>query len=530
MPLRASIPRLGIQGRATILLLVGLLLGATLAFSFAAELRSLGAARSVEQNAYQARLLSADLRLAMNASESAIQGYALTGNSDFRTDFDAAHRQVATTLAGLSGVHGDAQERAQLLQVNSAVSNWNGWAQTTLAMGPAQIPPPPSTTMEGEHLFEAYLTEIGTLSALLKVDVADAQGSATLNSQRALIYVLLASATGVIILGLLAMYLFRSMLRPVNRLAEIARQMAGGSQVRVPSLDREDEIGELARALSSAQDGAAERVRLLEAMATETGRNLRRMAALNEISLAIVRGGGESAALTVLVEHAADVALADYVQLLIPTGGDEFEIEFAAGPAGDEIAGLEVSMSRSLAGNAYRSGETVTSPNASHDRRASRATAQRLKAGPVVACPIGGPDNVRGVLVAIRQTGRPEFQAGDIQLLDTLAAQASLAMEYGLLQRASRTLARIEERERIANDLRDGVIQSLFGIGIGLQAAASMEPSPAVGQRLAAAVKELDQTITRMRDLVFGLHPDQPADTSWHSTEASAVTADKLGG
>jgi signal transduction histidine kinase len=358
--------------------------------------------------------------------------------------------------------------------------------------------------------------------------VTDALRAADLNSRWALVYVLLGATSSICILALLAFILFRSTLRPVNRLAQVARQMARGSRVTVPSLDREDEIGELGRALSSAQEAAAERVALLEAMAVETGRHLLRMAAMNEISLAVVHGGGGRSALTVLVEHAADKARADYVQLLVPTGKGEFEIEFASGPAQDQMAGVEVSMSRSLAGMAYRSGETVTSSDASHDLRASRASARRLNAGPVVVSPIAGPDRVKGVLVAIRQVGRPEFQAAEIQLLDTFAAQASLALEYESLQRACRTLAQIEERERIAKDLQDGVIQSLFGIGIGLQAAASMEPTSPLGQRLAVAVKELDLTITRMRDLVFGLRPDQSADTSLYGNEAPAIAAGEL--
>ncbi len=82
-------------------------------------------------------------------------------------------------------------------------------------------------------------------------------------------------------------------------------------------------------------------------------------------------------------------------------------------------------------------------------------------------------------------------------------------------QRAQRDLARLElmeERERIAKELHDGVIQSLFAVGMGLQGTAATSTDPDVARRLESAVDEIDRAIRDLRNYIFGLRPGILAD------------------
>ena len=76
------------------------------------------------------------------------------------------------------------------------------------------------------------------------------------------------------------------------------------------------------------------------------------------------------------------------------------------------------------------------------------------------------------------------------------------------LRRAAQELHLLEDRERIARDLHDLVIQRLFAAAMTLQATRSMIDDPSVGQRVGAAVDELDETIREIRTVIFGLQAD----------------------
>src|ERR687897_878268 len=82
-------------------------------------------------------------------------------------------------------------------------------------------------------------------------------------------------------------------------------------------------------------------------------------------------------------------------------------------------------------------------------------------------------------------------------------------------ERAAAELRRLEvldERERIGKELHDGVIQSLFAVGMNLQALASLSPDPETARRLEAAVEDVDHAIRDLRNYIFGLRPGILAD------------------
>jgi signal transduction histidine kinase len=70
----------------------------------------------------------------------------------------------------------------------------------------------------------------------------------------------------------------------------------------------------------------------------------------------------------------------------------------------------------------------------------------------------------------------------------------------------------MDERERIAKELHDGIIQSLFAVGMNLQSTALMSGSPETSARVDRAVEELDRVIRDLRNYIFGLRPGILAD------------------
>ncbi|MFD1146741.1 GAF domain-containing protein [Saccharothrix hoggarensis] len=127
------------------------------------------------------------------------------------------------------------------------------------------------------------------------------------------------------------------------------------------------------------------------------------------------------------------------------------------------------------------------------------------RVGPVVAVPLAAGDRVLGVLMVARARDQRAFDVSDVALVESFARQAALILEFTRATGAGRRLAVLEDRDRIARDLHDLVIQRLFGLGLGLQSLNGLVEQPVVAQRLAEFVTEVDQTIREIRRTIFSL-------------------------
>jgi signal transduction histidine kinase len=132
--------------------------------------------------------------------------------------------------------------------------------------------------------------------------------------------------------------------------------------------------------------------------------------------------------------------------------------------------------------------------------------------GPALFVPLAVRGRTFGSLtVANADRGAP-LRDADVQLVETFAEQAAVALEYARLQAELQRLAVLEDRERIAKDLHDGAIQALFAVGMGLQGAALLAGDDELRGRLQHAVEELDRVIRDLRNYIFGLRPGILAD------------------
>jgi two-component system, NarL family, sensor histidine kinase DevS len=128
---------------------------------------------------------------------------------------------------------------------------------------------------------------------------------------------------------------------------------------------------------------------------------------------------------------------------------------------------------------------------------------------PTMTSFLGVPVRVRaevfGNLYLTDKVGSPEFSDEDQAQVESLAAAAGVAIENARLHMRIRDLAVVEDRERIAHDLHDAVIQRLFALGLSLQGMARQRLDAATATGLSEVVAELDDIIRQIRASIFEL-------------------------
>ncbi len=234
--------------------------------------------------------------------------------------------------------------------------------------------------------------------------------------------------------------------------------------------------------------------------------------ALREISGQVLAGDDQGSLLTSIAEHARELAGADAATIVSvsPVPG-ELVVAAAVGARSGELRGKTLPAEGSIAGSVIRSGRPLALDDVSADSHAYQPIVRLGRHGPAMFVPLRVPGGATGTLTVVRLKGGQPFDEGSRRLIETFADQASVVIDYGRAQADLRRLGLMEERERIAKELHDGIIQSLFAVGMGLQGTAALAV-PATAQRIEIAVEELDRVIRDLRNYIFGLRPGILAD------------------
>jgi signal transduction histidine kinase len=127
---------------------------------------------------------------------------------------------------------------------------------------------------------------------------------------------------------------------------------------------------------------------------------------------------------------------------------------------------------------------------------------------------LGVPVTVKGRSVGnlyfTDKAGGQEFTAADQALVETFARHAGIAIENARLHEQVQRLAIVDERERISKDLHDGIIQSIYAVGLSLEDVPELiadDPDEVV-LRVERAIDTLHLTIRDIRNFIFGLRPE----------------------
>ena len=157
-----------------------------------------------------------------------------------------------------------------------------------------------------------------------------------------------------------------------------------------------------------------------------------------------------------------------------------------------------------------KTGEPLISHKLADDLRFLRAAVVKAGFQQIACIPLESTENMVGVLSVATRSKSP-IDERDISLLTAVANWAALAIENARLHQNARRLAVLEERERIGMDLHDGIIQSIFGVGLSLENVSHLvKENPQKAQDgIKHAVDDLNQTIRDLRSYILDLRPRQ---------------------
>ena len=276
-------------------------------------------------------------------------------------------------------------------------------------------------------------------------------------------------------------------------------------------------------ALATAAGVAIENARLYQ----EARRRERWLEASAEVSTSLLSGTDPDEVLALVARRARSICDAAYAAVSLVCGG-ELVVEAVVGwQGGATLYGRRFPVDEVLAGEVVRSSESLAFADAAE---APRPTIPRFPVGPLLIVPLGTGTAVRGVLTVANPPGGPVFGEAARRLLEPFAKQAAVALELAERRRDAERLVVLEERDRIAKDLHDTVIQRLFATAMTLMGASRMAGRPDVGLRLQRAIDDLDDTVRQIRSTIFALQVE-PGDQNLRARLHRVVdrAADSLG-
>jgi RNA polymerase sigma-70 factor (TIGR02947 family) len=260
-----------------------------------------------------------------------------------------------------------------------------------------------------------------------------------------------------------------------------------------------DEID--ARAVASAAEVAIENAQLFDRSITtakwiEAGRT---------ITTAFLSGmEPHPRPLQLIADRACALTGAEEVIVLVPDDADlpaqqvdTLVVSTAVGRHADEVIGQLVPVARSTTGGVFRSGTPVITEALRYPIQAFTDVGQR----PAIVVPLRCQDTVIGVIAVARGMDQPAFDARDLELMSDFAGHAAVALTLA----GARELSVITDRERIAHNLHDRVIQRVFAVGMDVQGTVARSHSPEVTDRLNRTLADLQAIIEDIRTAIFGL-------------------------
>lgn len=220
------------------------------------------------------------------------------------------------------------------------------------------------------------------------------------------------------------------------------------------------------------------------------------------VTTALLSGSDAEEALSVVAEQARHLADSAAGIVLLPDDEGGMEIVAVSSDEPSGVLGVAIPPESRIITDLL-AGESVFLDDAATDPRVMTDLARGY--GPVMMLPLQSDGRVMGTLVTPRARGARPFTETERTLATQFASQAALALMMAEAQRDRERLAVYEDRDRIARDLHDLVIQRLFATGMMLESAQRRSVVPEVQTGVGKAVDELDVTIQEIRTAIFAL-------------------------
>ena len=264
-------------------------------------------------------------------------------------------------------------------------------------------------------------------------------------------------------------------------------------------------------ALAVAAGVAIDNARLYAA----AGYRQRWLEATAEITNVLLGDVDRTAALELVARRAREVSGAQAVMVLLPDPeGGQLRVE-VCDPDDPPLRGSSLAVAGTVLERVLADGDAAVID----DLAQAAPWPVPVSTGAALIAPLATSGTVQGLLIVAHRQGGATFDDHlDVNLLSTFAGQAALALERARHQEERELFVVLEDRERIARDLHDVVIQRLFATGLHLQSAARLAARPEVGTRINAALRaEIRATVdAAAASLGFrpGLRLDGPIDSA----------------
>jgi signal transduction histidine kinase len=261
----------------------------------------------------------------------------------------------------------------------------------------------------------------------------------------------------------------------------------------------EEEDERVVVALAAAAGVAVENARLYD----DARLRERWLAASAEVTTALLSGTDPDEALAVVARRTREISQASVAFIALPAANRSLLVEVVDGDGADKLQGLALPIDSCLAGDAFRTAQPQTSAQLADEDPLGAALGPG--SGRALLVPLGGEGEVRGVLGVVLPGAAVPARARPIRLLEGFAAQAALALQLAQARREAERVVLYEDRDRIARDLHDLVIQRLFASGMQLESSTRLLDNPEAVDRVRAVVDELDITIREIRSAIYAL-------------------------
>lgn len=257
----------------------------------------------------------------------------------------------------------------------------------------------------------------------------------------------------------------------------------------------EDE--DLAVALAAAAGVAIQNARLFE----DSARRQRWLEAGMELSSRLIMASHprDADGFDLIAETALKVSDSALAVVAVPAGEGVLRCQSSLGVQGLQ-AGQEITVSATIS-SVIDSGESlvVREPGQVFEDEVAK------KLGSVLVFSLGHGNSDNGVLLVARAQGAPVFNQSDVESSATFGSRIGLALDLARVNALREQNLLFTDRERIARDLHDLVIQRLFAAGLSIQTLRRYTPDPVAHERIGAVTRELDDTIRKLRDTIYSL-------------------------
>ncbi|MFK0248278.1 GAF domain-containing sensor histidine kinase [Amycolatopsis azurea] len=235
-------------------------------------------------------------------------------------------------------------------------------------------------------------------------------------------------------------------------------------------------------------------------------------AATSEVTTELLGGTDPVDALNLIASRALELTGSDLTLLALPGPGrldvspdgdeeaDELTIAVCAGARAAELTGVRISVAASLPGAVYRDRTPRSVPEL------ILGAEEEWCFGPTLVVPLRARERTSGVLMAVRNPDAVPFELAQLPVVASFADQAALALQLAAQQRTARELDVLADRDRIARDLHDHVIQRLFAVGLAMQSTHRRANSPELQRRIGDSIDQMHEIVHEIRTAIFDLH------------------------